>query len=194
MKLWLRSWPTIGTNHTLGIGFGSPAFWIRWAVLLSQGDCCTGVALVAVGGGCRGGARVIGGTVPGILFRVSRQCTRFVSFSTRFVVGVGAFMIGGASDIQRRSLIETISWVGPTLCSPLMTTLLSRISVTAWGTCCSLPSGRIHAWHGLVRKACLPGHITLFDNFLCTNVSTPCCFAGVMVPKVDTILFVNSCK
>jgi hypothetical protein len=60
------------------------------------------------------------------------------------------------------------------------------------GTCCSLPSGRIHAWHGLVRKAGPPGHIASSDNFLCTNVSTHHCFAGIMAPKVDTISFINS--
>ncbi len=91
----------------------------------------------------------------------------FVSFSARFVVELGAFMIGGALDIQQRSLIKIISWVGPTLCSPLVTTLCwSHISATAQGTCCSLPSGRIHAWHGLVRKAGPPRHIALSDNFL----------------------------
>jgi hypothetical protein len=168
---------------------------MRWAVLPSQGDCRTGVALVAVRGGRRGGACVIGGRVPGILLHVSRHCTHFVNFSARFVVGLGAFMIGRASDIRRRSSIEIISWGGTTLCSPLRITLCwSCVGATAWGTYWKLSSGRIHAWHGLVRKAGLPGHIVPSDNFACTNVSTRCCFLAIIVPKVDTILFVNSCK
>ncbi len=86
-------------NWTLGIVCGTLASWMRWAVLPSQGDHRTGVDLVAVGGGRREGACVIGGTVPGILLRVSRRCTRFVNFSTCFVVGLSAFMIGGLLDI-----------------------------------------------------------------------------------------------
>jgi hypothetical protein len=96
---------------------------MRGAVLSSHGDRRTGVALVAVGGGCRGGARVTGETVPGILLHVSQQCTQFVNFSTRFVVGLGTFMIGRALDIGQRSSIEIISGVGPTLCCLLGTTL-----------------------------------------------------------------------
>ncbi len=168
---------------------------MHWAVLPSQGDCRTGVALVAVGGGRRGGACVIGGTVPGILLHVSRQCTCFVNFSTCFVVGLGAFVIGRAPDIQRRSSIEIILWGGTTLCSPLGITLCwSRVSATAWGTCWKLSSSRIHAWHGLVRKAGPPGHIVSSDNFARANVSTRCCFLAIIAPKVDTILFANSCK
>jgi hypothetical protein len=41
--------------------------------------------------------------VPGILFCVMRWCTRFVDFRFRFVIGFGAFIMGGAFDIQRRS-------------------------------------------------------------------------------------------
>ncbi len=51
---------------------------------------------------------MIGGTVPGTLLRVSLQCTHFISFSARFVVGLGAFIIVGALDIQRRSSTEII--------------------------------------------------------------------------------------
>ncbi len=161
----------------------------------SQGDCRTRVALVAVGGRRCGGAHVIGGMVPGILLHVSRLCTHSVNFSAHFVVGLGAFMIGRASDIRRRSSIKIISWGGITLCSPLRITLYwSRLGATAWGTHWKLSSGRIHAWHGLVKKAGPPGHIVLSDNFACTNVSTCHCFLAIIAPKVDTILFVNSCK
>ena len=74
-----------------------------WAVLPRWGDHLTDVALVAVGIGRRGIAGVIGGTVPGILFRVMRRWTHFVDFSARFVVGFGAFIMGGAFDIRQRS-------------------------------------------------------------------------------------------
>ena len=72
---------------------------MHWAVLPSRGGRRTGVAVSLVGTGRHGIAGVIGGTVPGILFRVRRRWTRFVDFSARFVVGFGAFIMGGASDI-----------------------------------------------------------------------------------------------
>ena len=77
--------------------------WMRWAVLPRWGERCTGIAAVAVGIGCCGIVDVIGGTVPGILFCVMRWCTCFVDFSARFVVGFGAFIMGGAFDIRGRS-------------------------------------------------------------------------------------------
>ncbi len=74
-----------------------------WAVLPSRGDRRTGVASVAGGNGHCGSVLVIGGMVLGTLLRVRRQWTRFVDLSACFVVGLGAFMMGGASDIRRRS-------------------------------------------------------------------------------------------
>ena len=74
--------------------------WMRWAVLPKQGDRRTGIAAVAVGIGHWGIVGVIGGTVPWILFCVMRWCTRFVDFSACFVVGFGAFIMGGAFDIR----------------------------------------------------------------------------------------------
>ena len=139
---------------------------MRWAVLPSRGDCRTRVSLVAVGGGRRGSARVIGGTVPGTLLRVMRQWTRFVVLIACFVVGFGAFMMGGASDIRRRSSNVMILGVGPTLCSLLGATLCwSCVGALGWGTRWKSSSGRIHEWHGLVRKAGPPGHIVLSYNF-----------------------------
>ncbi len=71
---------------------------MRWAVLPRRGDCRTSVALVAVETGRRGSVHVIGGMVPGALLCVMRRWTRFVDFSARFVVGFGAFIMGGAFD------------------------------------------------------------------------------------------------
>ena len=93
----------MGTKRTLGIFVGIFVAWMRWAVLPRRGERRTGVAATSVGTGRRGIAGVIGGTVPGTLFRVRRLWTRFVVFSARFVVGFGAFIMGGASDIQQRS-------------------------------------------------------------------------------------------
>jgi len=90
----------MGTKRTLGILFGSLESWMRWAVFPRRGDRCTDVASGTVGIGRRGITCVIGGTVPGILFCVMRRWTRFVDFSARFVVGFGAFIMGGASDIR----------------------------------------------------------------------------------------------
>ncbi len=89
----------MGTNQTLGILVGSLVLWMRWAVLPRRGEPCTSVAVVAVGIGWCGIVVVIGGMVPGLLFRVMRWCTRFVDFRFSFVLGFGAFIMGGAFDI-----------------------------------------------------------------------------------------------
>ena len=103
ITLWLRNRPVMGTKRTLGIFCGSLVSRMRWAVLPRWGDRCTGVVLVAVGGGRRGSVRVMGGTVPGILFHVMHLWTLFVDFSARFVIGFGAFIMGGSFDTRRRS-------------------------------------------------------------------------------------------
>jgi len=93
------------------------------------------VASVAGGIGRLGIAGVIGGTVPGILLRVLRRWTRFVDFSAHFAVGFGAFMMGGAFDILRRSCNVGISGVLPTLCSVLRATLCwSCVGTRSCGT------------------------------------------------------------
>jgi hypothetical protein len=81
------------------------------------------MASVAVGTGHRGSVGVIGGTVPGTLLRVMRRWTLFLDFSACFVVGFGAFIMGGAFDIRQRSCNVVISGVVPTLCSALGATL-----------------------------------------------------------------------
>ena len=125
----------MGTKRTLGILFGSLVSWMRWAVVPRRGDCLTGVASVAGGIGRLGIAGVIGGTVPGILLRVMRRWTRFVDLSAHFVIGFGAFIMGGAFDIRRRSCNVVISGMVPTLCSALGATLCwSCIGTCSWGT------------------------------------------------------------
>ena len=135
ITLWLRSLPAMGTKWTLGILFGSLVSCMSWAVLPRRGDHGTGVASVAVGAGRRGSVVVIGGTVPGTLLCVMRRWTLFVDFSTRFVIGFGAFIMGGAFDIWQRSCIVVISGVVPTLCSALGATLCwSCVGICSWGT------------------------------------------------------------
>ena len=182
-------------NWTLGILCGSLVSWMRWAVLPSRGDRRTGVASVAGGSGRRGSVCVIGRTVLGTLLHVRHRCTLFVDLSACFVVGLGAFMMGGASNIRQRSSKVVIVGVGPTLCSSLWATLCwSFIGVLGWGTHWKPSSGRIHAWHGLVRKAGPPGHNVLPDNFARTSVSTRRCFSAVIFFNVETTLLVNSCR
>ena len=114
----------MGTKRTLGIFFVIFVAWMQGAVVPRRGERRTGVVASSVGTGRRGIASVIGGTVPGTLFRVRRRWTRFVVFSVRFVVGFGAVIMGGASDIRRRSpCIAVISGVVSTLCSALGATL-----------------------------------------------------------------------
>ena len=90
----------MGTKRTLGILVGSLVSWMRWAVLPRRGERRAGVAAVAVGIGRHGIVGVISGTVPGILFCVKCWCTCFVDFMFCFVVGFGAFIMGGAFDIR----------------------------------------------------------------------------------------------
>ncbi len=97
--MWFRNLPAMGTKRTLGIFVVIFVACTRWAVLPRRGERRTRVAASSVGTGRRGIAGVIGGTVPGILFRVRRWWTRFMDFSAHFVVGFGAFIMGGASDI-----------------------------------------------------------------------------------------------
>ena len=93
------------------------------------------MAAVVVGIRRCGSVGVIGGMVPGTLLRVMHWWTRFVDFSTRFVVGFGAFIMGGAFDIRQRSCIVVISRVVPTLCSALRATLCwSCVGTRSWGT------------------------------------------------------------
>ena len=71
---------------------------------------------------CRGAVGVIGETLPGTLLRVCCKCIIFVSFNTRFFVGLGAAMIGGTLVILvmtgTSSLCITLSLLGvSTLCS-----------------------------------------------------------------------------
>jgi hypothetical protein len=125
----------MGTKRTLGIFVVIFVAWMRWAVLPRRGEHRTGVAASSVGTGRRGIAGVIGGTVPGTLFCVRRRWTRFVEFSAHFVVGFGAFIMGGAFDIRRRSCIAVISGVVPTLCTALGATLCcSCVGVLSLGT------------------------------------------------------------
>jgi hypothetical protein len=125
----------MGTKQTLGIFVVIFVACMRWAVLPRQGERCTGVAVSLVGAGRHGIADVIGGTVPGTLFCVRRLWIRFVDFSARFVVGFGAFIMGGASDIQQRSCIAGKFGVVPTLCSALGATLCcSCVGVLGLGT------------------------------------------------------------
>jgi hypothetical protein len=90
-------------------------------------------------------------------------------------------MMGGASDIRQRKSNLVIVGLGPTLCSSLWATLCwSCVGALGWGTCWKLSSGRIHVWHGLVRKAGPPGLNVSSDNFAQTSVSTRRCFSAVM--------------
>ena len=164
--LWFRNRPAMGTKRTMGIFFVIFVAWMRGAVVPRRGERRTGVAASSVGTGRRGIAGVIGGTVPGTLFRVRRRWTSFVVFSARFVVGFGAFIMGGASDIQQRSCVAVNSGVVPNLCSALGATLCwSCVGFPIWGTRWISSSGRIHTWHGLERKASPSGCMFVSANF-----------------------------
>ena len=128
----------MGTKRIFGICFVRFAAWMRWAVVLLRGERRTGVAVSSGGTVFCGIAGVISGTVPGMLFLVRRIWTRLVVFSARFVVGFGAFIMGGALDIRRRSCVAFIVGVVPTLCSALgsvVPTLCSALGATLCWSC-----------------------------------------------------------
>ncbi len=64
--------------------------------------------------GARVGCRLIFGTPPGVLFRVTRECTRGVSLRVRFAVGFrdckigGAFLKGVGLPIARRDCLTVV--------------------------------------------------------------------------------------
>ncbi len=161
-------------------------------IFCSRGDWRIGVISVVVGGEYSGCVHVIGGTVPGTLLRVSRKWTRLVDLSARLVVGLGAFMIGGAFDICWRLSAGVISGVGPTLCCSSRAG--TCIGAASWGARWWSLFGSIHAWHGLVRKAGLQGHNESSANFARISVSTRrCSLVGILV-SIDIISFVTSCN
>ncbi len=85
-------------------------------IFRSLGDLRIGVMLVSVCGECSGCVRVIAGTLPGTLLWVILSWTCLVDLSARLVVGLGAFMIGGAFDIRWILGAGFMCGVGPTLC------------------------------------------------------------------------------
>jgi len=64
---------------------------VGMALLVAHGKVRRGGGIVA--------GRMINGTAPGVLFRVTWLCNRGVCFIVRFAVGLRASMIGGASVI-----------------------------------------------------------------------------------------------
>ena len=91
---------------------------------------------------------MMGGTPPGTMLRVSRECVRFIFFNFCGAVGFGAVMMGGASVIGVNG--------GATLCSTLCSsTVLSTLCAMAdsgcmYGCRCMSPWGSNHLWEGAV--------------------------------------------
>jgi hypothetical protein len=161
-------------------------------IFCSRGDWRIRVILVAVGGEYSGCVHVIGGTVPGTLLRVSCRWTRLVDLSAHLVVGLGAFMIGGAFDICWRLSAGVTSGVRPTLCCP--SGAGTCVGAISWDAHWWSLFGSIRACHGLVRKAGPQGRNESSANFARTSVSTRyCSLAGILV-SVDIISFVTSCN
>ncbi len=161
-------------------------------IFCSCGDWRIGVISVAIGGEYSGCVCVIVRTVPGALLRVSCRWTHLVDLSARLVVGLDAFMIGGAFDIRWRLSAGVTSRVGPTLCCP--SGAGTCVGAASWGARWWSSFGSIHAWHGLVRKAGPQGRNESSANFARTSVSTRrCSLAGILV-SVDIISFVTSCN
>jgi hypothetical protein len=93
--------------------------------------------------------RVIAGTVPGVLFRVTPRCRRGVSFSTRFAVGFCDCIIGGGFVMHGMVRMGVFSI---TLCCCILT--LCSCSVTSCSV--SIAGGSIIClilfWRILMRR------------------------------------------
>jgi hypothetical protein len=67
-------------------------------------------------GCCVDGARVMAGTVPGVLFCICLMCVHFVNLRTRWAVGLGAAIIGGAL-VMRWRVGTSLATLCSTLCA-----------------------------------------------------------------------------
>jgi hypothetical protein len=110
----------------------------------------------------------MGGTLPGTLFHVRRQCVRGVILRARLVVGFGAIMIGGASVIWTMVGMLLVSELS-TLCSAGSITLCS-CGISLGAHCRSLV-GSNYLCDGHIRVHGAIGGASV-DNFSLTRVST----------------------
>jgi hypothetical protein len=114
-----RTPPLIGTNRMCGRRIGAAGFVVDKVL----GDCLkvVGQSWGCISIGCQ---VVIGGTLPGTLFRVHRECVHLVSFNACLVVGFRAVMIEGALVIRvsegAKLIVSFVAMsVHLTLCSTL---------------------------------------------------------------------------
>jgi hypothetical protein len=123
--------PSIGTNRTRGTHV-----WIVPGDGV-HGDCWAGSATGVEGGALITGhwsaVLIIGGTLPGMLLCVPRECICFVFFNCLGDTRFGAVIIAGASVI----LVSGVSTLSCLICFMSSSTLCS--------TLCS--SGGMYGWH-----------------------------------------------
>ncbi len=142
----------------------------------------TGVGMVGTGHQfCAG---TIGGTDPGILFLVRRECVLGVDLSARFVVGLGTVIIAGELVMQAIGVV-IVSVGTSTLCSTRCSTLCSGGDVR--GNLCISPGGKSYSWTGLVR-VWLASNGCVAASLCLTDVSTRDCFSG----NISWIVVTNS--
>lgn len=101
----LRTPPLIGTKRMQGMFVGAKCARVlrckrgdRWGEAMGGGVIVWGGSTTEIY--LLGNVGVMAGTLPGMLFRVRRECVRLVIFITRFAVGLGAVMMGGAFVIR----------------------------------------------------------------------------------------------
>ncbi len=91
--------PSIGANCTRGMRVAMVVAFAGVVICGELHGATTGVRGVFGMDWC-GAVGVMAGTPPGTLLWVHFECVLFVNFKIRFCVGLGAFMIGGASVIR----------------------------------------------------------------------------------------------
>ncbi len=138
IKFLLRNPPSTGTKRMCGTRVGTGTMFGFAGMRFGLAVCGDHRgAIIGVDGGLgisqRGLVGMIWGTLPGMLFHVCHECILLLNFKVLFWVGLGAFMMGGASVIQVS--IGTLLWSSScllgafTLCSTLCSTIYWD-----WGT------------------------------------------------------------
>ncbi len=183
--------PLIGMKRTFGMHVGiTGTVGVTWQ--RDRQGLMVGVAGV-VGTSMRRQFRILtmGGTPPGMLLRVSRECVHFVFFNFSGAIGFGAGMMGRASVIHVMG--------GATLCSTLCSsTVLSNLCSTAdsgctYGCRCMSPWGSNHSWEGAV-IVCASGLQSCVSSLLITLVRTRARLFGGKSCNFITSSSITSCK
>ncbi len=195
--LLCRKPPSSGRNQTLGCHVVAVCNGAGWRHVNHQGAVAIRMSGKGRGTWHWGAVFVMRGTLPGMFFYVFHECVRFVKRSACLVVGLGANMIGGASEIHASScggmLFVGSASSSVTLCLGTLCLDTPCSLGGTYGTLCRSPCGRIHLCPGCVRLY-LGSLSCPAANFSATRVSTQLRLFGGISCIVVTSLSITSCR